>query len=612
MLKIPIKPNAGDSHQTSPFWFVVIVPFSYVKTADKGKIADLENGIGDVSAFSGDDAIQNDPPFLLTNQVINWQTKSSKSSPTIMASFRVAPGKYDWARITHAGDWVMLWAFDSFPDYQRELARVSEIIKGQQRGFDFVVEQRIQDSVGGGASDSGLKFLGRMNSPRRHRSVDPGTGRIEVGYNITAQGFGEFLSQMVFHPSFNDKNAVEKDSSLSALSQIGRELYLYASEHNSLGTAAWQTYIIDAFLGEGASKRARDKNDPLGDHSLFKNNRYMIPPVVLGLIGKESIAPEPVYARLLDCFMGIQAPSDDYELKSAGELTGSFPPSLAQFQNASCWQILDTFSHKPINEMFVTLRAGSDGVILPTYVIRQSPFTSQEFQRGSGILCTSFVDLPRWVIDPAMVMSEDLGASDSYRTNYTATTGVVEADDNRSSGKDIKEAKSPPVFCSADVLRNGIRIRADQTNSLVTNNNWAANYSKAPKIPDTKKNGINKFMADIHIDMHLKWSGTLTLKGVQQPICIGDNLEYDGVLYHIEDVSHMGYIETGTGRKHFTTTLLLSSGISVQSDEEGITVYPHEAIEDHSHSHGNLNFESRKDVVDTEFINDKPKTGSEH
>jgi len=55
-------------------------------------------------------------------------------------------------------------------------------------------------------------------------------------------------------------------------------------------------------------------------------------------------------------------------------------------------------------------------------------------------------------------------------------------------------------------------------------------------------------------------SGSCVLKrGTGLPICVGDNFETDGVVYHIESVTHTCGL-TGTG-KHFETRLTLTNGI---------------------------------------------------
>jgi hypothetical protein len=70
---------------------------------------------------------------------------------------------------------------------------------------------------------------------------------------------------------------------------------------------------------------------------------------------------------------------------------------------------------------------------------------------------------------------------------------------------------------------------------------------------------------DILFGMHLKLTGTLDCFGIFEPICEGDNVEWDGVVFHIESVSHTcGIID---GKKHFMTNLALSNGIKLDTSD---------------------------------------------
>ena len=52
----------------------------------------------------------------------------------------------------------------------------------------------------------------------------------------------------------------------------------------------------------------------------------------------------------------------------------------------------------------------------------------------------------------------------------------------------------------------------------------------------------------------------MSLAGVQEPICVGDNFELAGKLFHIEGVNH-DYDAQENGVKGFYTSLDLSQGI---------------------------------------------------
>jgi hypothetical protein len=75
-------------------------------------------------------------------------------------------------------------------------------------------------------------------------------------------------------------------------------------------------------------------------------------------------------------------------------------------------------------------------------------------------------------------------------------------------------------------------------------------------------------VADWMIGMHLTLRGTMEVIGIQAPICEGDNVEFDGVVYHVEGISHSARIEPGTGKKSFTTSLALSNGMNANSGKD--------------------------------------------
>jgi hypothetical protein len=68
-------------------------------------------------------------------------------------------------------------------------------------------------------------------------------------------------------------------------------------------------------------------------------------------------------------------------------------------------------------------------------------------------------------------------------------------------------------------------------------------------------------LSDILMGQHLALTGSLELVGVQSPICIGDNIEYDGHILHIEAVTHSYQNVVSTGQRIFSTTLALSHGL---------------------------------------------------
>lgn len=69
----------------------------------------------------------------------------------------------------------------------------------------------------------------------------------------------------------------------------------------------------------------------------------------------------------------------------------------------------------------------------------------------------------------------------------------------------------------------------------------------------------------------------MELAGIQSTICEGDNVEYDGVVFHIETLSFNCSISSD-GKKAFHTALSLSNGMfpgTIDSPNDGtFPIYP--------------------------------------
>ena len=71
---------------------------------------------------------------------------------------------------------------------------------------------------------------------------------------------------------------------------------------------------------------------------------------------------------------------------------------------------------------------------------------------------------------------------------------------------------------------------------------------------------------------HLKTNGTLACVGLEDDICIGDNLELEDTIYHIEAITHIASISPD-GYKSFRTNITLTNGVDNRTSSRG-PVYP--------------------------------------
>lgn len=312
--------------------------------------------------------------------------------------------------------------------------------------------------------------------------------------------------------------------------------------------------------------------------------------------------------------------------------TGSIPFMPPQWDGSSAWQFLHKYVNEPFNEMYTSLRCHADNKILPTLTVREVPlgtnlynvlqvgtyfeavepqfsvkevnsssvneeseskepvstvvqsttdlsFTIKNLQKRAEALDTSnmprtkFENLPRWLIDESMVISISTKVSEVNRVNMVQVFGGTPGADYIADPQALEAFKKTQlntgnfVVDDADIARHGLRMQVidtpygdikDSYMGVKTVIHWA------------------KLKADHYFNGHLKPFGTVILKGIQKPICEGDNIQVQGIVYHIDGVTHEGSIDAN-GRKTFTTVLTVSNGIlagSLTGSKDQLPAYP--------------------------------------
>lgn len=134
-----------------------------------------------------------------------------------------------------------------------------------------------------------------------------------------------------------------------------------------------------------------------------------------------------------------------------------------------------------------------------------------------------------------------------------------EIKDDKGKILDVDMGAPPPYLATV----NGEPTVVWGTNKTTTATSTSPNYLKAVH---SVGNGWSALVADMVFGGHLKHTGSISLVGVQAPIPVGDNFEYDGVLYHIEQVDHSWSRNPSTGERTFQTVLGVTNGVLL--DEE--------------------------------------------
>jgi hypothetical protein len=195
---------------------------------------------------------------------------------------------------------------------------------------------------------------------------------------------------------------------------------------------------------------------------------------------------------------------------------------------------------------------------MPTLVARQIPFSTQSIEEDPDFKLTRFLEIPRWKIDPVMVKDFDVGRSEASHFNMVKLSGdFTPFSKTELTNASKNELRNPPVFDNTDIGRSGVRPYMQVVNCSIAD--------------ATRPDGIRTWttaVADWTIGSQYTLNGTMTCSGIQTPIAEGDNIEFEGIVYHIESITDSCQI-TKTG-KSFNTTLSLSMGMPIdQTTDNG-------------------------------------------
>jgi hypothetical protein len=313
--------------------------------------------------------------------------------------------------------------------------------------------------------------------------------------------------------------------------------------------------------------------------------------------------------------------------------TGWIPFYPPNWENVNVWELLSRYVNSPFNEMYTALRCNASNAIVPTLVVREVPFGTYLYDKLEiGALFNLGIDnngrvtevrdpsrplsdierqetknrvteqtdlsiatfkaknptpsqvprgmfhkLPRWIIDQSMVISINTSAAEVNRVNLVQVFC-------RRPGVEIGLSGISPEEYKQNQFAVGNYVVDDQD---ITRHGLRAVVLESPFDDPTQNKGAGlsphlcKLKADHLFNGHLKTSGTITLHGVRWPIVEGDNIQVNGVVYHIDSVSHSGQIGVN-GQKQFITTVSVSNGIlaaSLTGEADQLPSYPiHQAF----------------------------------
>jgi hypothetical protein len=441
--------------------------------------------------------------------------------------------------------------------------------------------------------DDGFKGLFKVQGVRRTIRVDPLSGTKTVLIRIDGFAFTEFNNTIYFNPNLINVNNLNNIGLF--IGDISKSWTTFVSQSGKPFIQEIIAFLIQTMIGCGLPASATQ----VAAMVTSPNNHFLVPLQVGQLLGVEvptALSAKDLYVYLfgIQQYSSSQAqdtatgmnPSNSLALKYPGfYYTGTdFCPgnSLLKpeyWNQVKLWDIINQYTNSPLNEIYTCFRVApptTDSLgnavaprVMPTLVFRQIPFTSPDFvgqtfgtqdANASTIKVTSFMNVPRWKIGSEMVYSLDLGTDESARVNFVQYYAKSSFTKN---GTDIaaETALTNYVYDKDDIARSGLRPYVvqnqfeDLPNSLVYSAPiWA------------------RILGDAVMGAHLKLNGTIECVGIVDPIAIGDNLEFDNVVFHIEQIAHTCVINPVNGIKSFRTTISVSHGISVNSSALG-TLY---------------------------------------
>lgn len=535
-----ILPNSQETsqgsllgvHQTSPAWVLTFVRWQSRVPSRDG--ANLNLSVRE--------------PLVVVNDCVSVSTAWEKGSHTPAMQAMLKLGDIDYMTALAPGDFVFVNMLDS----PEEAIRVAQSAK-KARSINH--------------EHDGFKGFYRVQSVRKLIQVDPGTGIKTTSVQIQGYAFTEFNNVIYFNPYLITEAQKSNDFLFLTNLSTAWQQSVVNKPNNTVQYIV--KLLVQFFIGNGPNAESSQIKD-FSNLKITQNTHFYMPREVGSLMGLSRVeSAKDVYIYLFGV-QKYQAGSEATELAEGmnpviKNIDGRFYDTgnpcqgyawvKAEFWNqVSAWSIINQYLNAPINEIYNCFRLDRNGRILPTMVMRQMPFSSEKY---SGT-ATKFLNLPRWRISPDLIYSINLGRDEAARTNFVQLFGRNLALANPELGITQQISQGNFDVDIEDVRKHGLR-------PIVFNSNFDLNFAeKSITLAPTWA----KLMGDAIIGSHLKVSGSITCAGIVEPIAVGDNLELDGIVYHIESITHMASV-TGNGEKTFKTTLSLSHGVDIRSTAAG-------------------------------------------
>lgn len=561
---VPKNSGIGEDHlvhQMSPTWVLTFVRWEYrdllrTKTSTPDKVRE---------------------PLVVENDCVSLSVTHDKGNLTPSCNMVLKETDVNYETEIAPGDFV----FVNMLDWEEQARRVANNARGTNREGSIKPINGVED---------GFKGIFKVQSVRKSVEAQPGTGVKTVIYRIDGFAFTEFNNTLYFNPNLVLQQDLQNQGLF--INDIAPAWSSFISKNATPYVQEILAFLIQNFIGTANNGKALNTKGLVAT----PNQHFKMPTLVGRLLGVTAdntpdsndfvttIAAKDIYSYLFGIQQYNSNPNQKlcYGMNPSNGITERYPRFTytkdmcignttlkPEFWNqVKLWSVMQQYTNSPINELYTTFKVDYNNRIMPTVIFRQIPFTSEDFvnqqfgtptdQTASAIEVTKFLSVPRWKIDSAYVFNFDLGRDEAARINWVQYYGLsvfgIQGIDTAQ-----ETARHNYVFDKDDVERSGLRsyIVQNQFDDLVSDRFIINSPIQA------------RILGDALIGGQLKMNGTINCIGIKEPISVGDNLEFDGVVYHIEQVSHSCAINMLNGIKNFRTTLKVSHGVSVYSNAEG-------------------------------------------
>lgn len=555
-----IGPKGSDTsennlvNESSPAWVLTFLRWN---------VRDTLRAIPETGVSS--DLLSVRKPLVVENDCIQLTTTSNKATLTPSMSAVLMETDVNYSTAIAPGDFV----FVNILNWEVDARRIVDIARSNNIGA--INKQK-----------DGFKGVYKVQSVRKTVSIDPDTGIKKVIVRVDGYAFTEFNNMIYYNPYLRtDVQGTPKDDLIFA-SNIHLDYKQLLNPENKLFVQDLIRFLIQSFIGVGVTDQG---GTTAAGSPITANTHFYIPQQVGTFLGSnQAKSAKDVYNYLF----GIQKfssslnqnlrtgmnPSNISTVKDRFYITsvpceGQCIIKSEYWNQVNAWSIINQYTNAPLNELYTCFRISPTGFVMPTVVFRQIPFTTdfygktEEFPATDASNITLFSSLPRWKISSALITASDIGRDEAARVNFVQFYVQPPSDGKKDGFIADQTANRNYSYDINDVTRSGLRPHVITTN-----------FEDLTITSQTKISRVwALIIGDALIGGHLKMNGTIETIGISDPIAVGDNLEYDQMVFHIEEVVHTCAINPATGTKVFRTTLKLSNGISVSTTDTGIA-YP--------------------------------------